>query len=192
VLAQDQPDDESLIQRVAEGDRQAFAALVERHGAPLYRYLQGVARDPTAAEDALQDAFTAVWRSASTFRGESGARTWLYTLARNALAHRYRRAENRRDVVTSLEELGAEAGWGDPSTGDHVLRALEDRESVQKALAALSPADREVLALLDVEELSAKEAADALGIGVGALKSRLHRARLRLLGELRKEGSSER
>jgi RNA polymerase sigma-70 factor (ECF subfamily) len=180
-------DDAGLIERVAAGDRRAFAVLVERHHAPLYRYLVGVARDAAAAEDALQDAFAAAWRKASTFRGASSGRTWLYTLARNALAHRYRRHENRPDVAESLEALGGAAGWGEPSSGDRVLAALEDRDRVQKALARLSPDDREVLALLDVEELSAKEAAEALGIGVGALKSRLHRARLRLLAELGKE-----
>jgi RNA polymerase sigma-70 factor (ECF subfamily) len=185
-------DDEigAQLRRVAAGDRAAFSALVEAQWAPLFRFIDGVARDAAAAEDALQEAFIAVWRSAGTYRGESSGRTWLYTVARNALHRRHRRRADRpgaSEPLDTLEELGAAAGWGDPSSEDRVLSALDDRERVHRALAHLSPDDREVLVLLDMEELSAKEAAETLAIGVAALKSRLHRARLRLVAELGKE-----
>jgi RNA polymerase sigma-70 factor (ECF subfamily) len=187
-------DDAALIERVASGDRRAFTVLVERHGAALYRFLVPLVGDAAVAEDALQDAFAAVWRHAGTFRGASSGRTWLYTIARHAVTHRLRRHENRpgfAESLESLEDLGDAAGWGDPSSGDRVMAALEDRDRVQKALATLSPEDRELLALVDVEELSVKEAAEAVGVGVAALKSRLHRARLRLLAQLGKEVSHE-
>ena len=176
--------------RIAAGDRGAFAALVESQWAPLFRFLDGVARDRAAAEDALQDAFVSVWKNAGTFRGEASGRTWLYTVARNALHRRHRRRADRpgaAEPLDTLEELGAAAGWGDPSSEDRVLSALDDRDRVHRALRRLSGDDREVVVLLDVEELSAKEAAEALGIGLAALKSRLHRARLRLVAELQKE-----
>lgn len=190
-------DDDALIRAVAGGDRRAFHALVERHWAPLYRFLVAMigVREPAAAEDALQEAFTAVWTHAGTYRGESRGRTWLYTIARNAVSHRYRRRENRPELAVSLDasldELGVEAGFGDLTSGERVLRAIEDRDRVRKALGALSPGDREIVTLIDVEELTAEEAASALEIGVAALKSRLHRARLRLMAELRKEVSDE-
>lgn len=177
-------DDDALIRRVAGSDRAAFTALLERHWAPLYRYLGSLAKDPAAAEDALQEAFISVWRSAAGFRGEAGGRTWLYTIARNALHRGRRRAPDQTEALTSLDELGAAAGWGDQSSGDRVLAALEDRDRVRKAMRALSAEDNEVLLLVDVEELTAEEAARALEISVAAVKSRLHRARLRLCAEL--------
>lgn len=186
------PDDAELIRLTAAGDRRAFALLVERHHGALYRFLGGVTRDDAAAEDALQDAFAAAWQGAAGFRGEASGRSWLYTLARNALYRRYRRHDSRPELSESLDELGAAAGWGDPSSGDCVLRSLEDRERVRKAMTALAPDDREILVLLDVEELSAREAAEVLGQSVPAVKSRLHRARLRLLAALREEGSDGR
>ena len=182
-----QLDDVTLIRRIAAGDRAAFAVLVQRYWAPMYRHASAVTRDGAAAEDALQEAFTAVWRSAAGFRGDVSGRAWLFTIGRNALGHRLRRRAGEPDEMASLEDLGAAAGWGDPSSGDRVMEAIEDRDRVQKALAALSPDDGEVLVLVDVEELTADEAASGLGISVPALKSRLHRARLRLLGELGKE-----
>lgn len=179
-------DDVTLIARVAERDRAAFAALVDRHWAPMWRYAAQLGRDPAAAEDALQETFASVWRGAATFRGES-ARGWLYAIARRALGHELRRRADEAEAVGSIDDLGEAAGWGDAGAHDRVLAALEDRDRVRKALAALAPADREVVVLCDVEELSNDEAAAALEIGVPALKSRLHRARLRLIAELRKE-----
>ena len=191
------PDDAELIRRSAGGDRHAFALLVERHHAALFRFLRGMASDAAAAEDALQDAFAAAWTGAPGFRGEASGRSWLFTLARNALSRRYRRLEHRRGNVESFDSmeplaaLGEAAGWGDAACGDRVLSALEDRDRVRKGLRALSTEDRELLVRLDVEELSAREAAEALGMKVGALKSRLHRARLRLLAQLGKEEPHE-
>jgi RNA polymerase sigma-70 factor (ECF subfamily) len=185
-------DDVTLLARVAERDRDAFAVLVERHWAPMWRFAAHAGRDAAAAEDALQETFAAVWRSAGTFRGGPGARGWLYAIARRALGHELRRRADEPEIVGSIDDLGEAAGWGDAGAHGRVVAALEDRDRVRKALAALAPADRDVVVLCDVEELSADEAAAALELGVPALKSRLHRARLRLLAELRKEGDDAR
>jgi RNA polymerase sigma-70 factor (ECF subfamily) len=185
-------DDVTLIARVASGDRAAFSALVERHWAPMYRFASHSARDAAAAEDALQETFAAVWRSAGTFRGEAGARGWLYAIARRALGREVAARKDAPEPLEAIGELGEAAGWGDAAAGPCVLAALEDRDHVRKALAALAEPDREVIVLCDVEELTNDEAAAALDVGVAALKSRLHRARLRLLAELRKEGDDAR
>ena len=182
----------TLLARVAGGDRDAFSALVERHWAPMYRFAAHAARDAAAAEDALQETFTAVWKSAGTFRGTASARGWLYAIARRALGHEIGARAAEPASLESLDDLGEAAGWGDAAAGASVLAAFEDRDRVHKALAALSPTDREVLVLCDVEELTNDEAAAALDLGAAAVKSRLHRARLRLMAELRKEGDDAR
>lgn len=177
--------DAALIARIAHGDRDALGPLVRRHWASMYRYASRVSRDPSIAEDALQDTFLAVLEHAGTFRGEGSARAWLYTLARNALRRRYRRRMDepgRVERVDDVETLGAAAGFG----GDlGFLAALEDRQEITRALARLSDDDREVLALVDAEGVSIEEAAASLGLGEAALKSRLHRARLRFMGAMR-------
>jgi RNA polymerase sigma-70 factor (ECF subfamily) len=182
-------DDSTLLLRVAGGDRGAFAALVERHWASMHRYATVAGRDGAAAEDALQEAFTAVWRFAGSYRGGC-ARAWLYTIAKNALHHELKARLCPADD-DAIEGLGRAAGWGDAHTGDRVLRTIEDRDCLNKALSRLSLEDREAVLLVDVEELTAEEAAQALGLGTAALKSRLHRARLRLCAELAKEASDE-
>ena len=187
----DNAEDVSLLGRIADGDRKAFSAFVERHWGRMYKCAFATSGNGAAAEDALQEAFLAVWRHASDFRGGS-ARAWLFAIARSAACHEIRRHVGEPKSLLSLEDLGAAAGWGDSASGDRVLRGIEDRERLQKALSALTPEDQDALLLLDVEELQAEEAACALGIGVAAMKSRLHRARLRLMAELSKEADDGR
>jgi RNA polymerase sigma-70 factor (ECF subfamily) len=186
------PEDEStpdrdLIARTAAGDRRAFERIVERHAAAVLRLATAVTDDPASAEDVLQQAFLSAYRNAASFRAESSARTWLLTIARNA-AYRVRAKRGREDLMDEpLMTLGREAGWGsdDPEA---LAIAAERRGALTSALRSLSPGDREVLILRDVEGLSGQEAADVLRIKSRALKSRLHRARLRLAGALRAGG----
>lgn len=187
----DNAEDVALLSRIAAGDRRAFSTFVERHWARMYKCAFATSGNGAAAEDALQEAFLAVWRHAGDFRGGS-ARAWLFAIARSAACHEIRRHAGEPKSLVSLEDLGAAAGWGDMSSGDRLIVRIEDRERVQKALAALSTEAQDALLLLDVEELQAEEAACALGIGVGAMKSRLHRARLRLMAELTKEADDGR
>ncbi|MFO0761472.1 MAG: RNA polymerase sigma factor [Byssovorax sp.] len=179
------PDDVTLIARIAARDEDALEALFVRHYAPMSRHAALLSGDAALAEDALQEAFVAVWQHASTYRGPS-PRAWLYTVARNALRRQIRMRSADSDAL-SLEELGERAGWGDSEAGSRVLAAIESRVSVREALAGLDPSDREVLSLIDVEGLSLDEAATALDLTLAALKSRLHRARLRFVARLNAE-----
>lgn len=170
--------DEELIRRSAAGDRRAFESLVSRHEQALYRYATrscGSARD---AEDALQDGLLAAWRGAATFRGEAAARTWLFQVLIHACRRRQRRRAGepeRHDGLEQAEPLPSGERGADERVADAQLgRALEE------ALAELPGEAREVLLLRDVEGLSGDEAAAALGLGLAAMKSRLHRARLEL------------
>lgn len=179
--------DEELLKRTAAGDREAFDEVVVRHQAAVFRFARAATDGAAAAEDVLQETFLAAWRGASSFQGRSAVRTWLLTIARNqAWHHRERMARIPVDDVP-LPELGVAAGWGDQSPEEGALRS-QRRDRLARALAALTPGEREILVLRELEELSGEETAIALGIGLAAMKSRLHRARLRLAAELGKEG----
>jgi RNA polymerase sigma-70 factor, ECF subfamily len=162
---------------------------VERHQAAVYRFVRTLGPDPAACEDVLQETFLAAWRSAAAFRGESSARTWLLTIARNAAMRQYRRrmGEPDRADLASLDDLGAAAGWGSQITPEAAAIRGEERAAIARALDALDPDDRRVLVLRDLEQMSGEEAANMLGVTLPALKSRLHRARLRLAARLRGE-----
>jgi len=189
-------DDLTLIQRAAGGDKDAFEQLVERHQASVYRFLRTLVRDASTCEDALQETFLAVWRNASAFRGESSPRSWLLTIARHAAMRQFRRRVGEPqpddfapldDDVTSLLDLGLAAGWGSPVNPEAAAIRGEERASIARALDSLDADDRRVLVLRDLEQMTGEEAAAILGLTLPALKSRLHRSRLRFAAHLRKE-----
>ncbi len=180
--------DVTLVRLTASGDRSAFARLVERHRDAVYRYARLLAANREEAEDALQETFIRALRGAGGFSGEGSVRSWLLTIARNALLSARRRRVGQPAVtedLDSLDELGARAGWGDPSTPEQIVLRLERASLLERALATLSAEDREVILARDLEQLSAAETAALLGLGLQAMKSRLHRARLRLVAALR-------
>lgn len=165
----------------------AFTSLVERHADPVYRFLRSLGAETADAEDALQDCFVSAWRSAASFTGADSARGWLYSIARNALRRQYRRRVGEPRHTESLEVLGAQAGWG---TQSDLLPRLEAISELEWALSQLPTEEREIVALRDLEGLTGPEASEALGITTAAMKSRLHRGRLRLMGLLRRGESS--
>lgn len=182
-------DDVALLRRAGSGDREAFARLVDTHQATVFRFIRTLGPDAATCEDVLQETFLAAWRSAATFRGDSSVRTWLFTIARNTTARQYRRraGEPQREDLASLDDLGVAAGWGTEADPEALAMQQETRSAVARALDALDPEDRRVLVLRDLEQLNGEEAAAILGLTLAALKSRLHRARLRFAAHLRKE-----
>jgi RNA polymerase sigma-70 factor, ECF subfamily len=182
-------DDVDLLRRTGSGDREAFGRFVDRHEAAVFRFIRTLGPDLSAAEDALQESFLAAWRSAATFRGESSVRTWLFTIARHATHRQYRRRAGEPDPreFATLDDLGVAAGWGTAADPEVAAIRGEQRQAIAQALDALDPEDRRVLVLRDLEQLSGDEAAEVLGLTLPALKSRLHRARLRFAAHLRKE-----
>ncbi|HET9594685.1 MAG TPA: RNA polymerase sigma factor [Anaeromyxobacteraceae bacterium] len=170
--------DEALVRRSAGGETRAFERLVARHEAALYRYALRICGSERDAEDALQDGLLAAWRGAATFRGESAARTWLFQVVIHACRRRHRRRAgepDRHEAVDAAVGLAADAPRQDDRAAARQVGAALDR-----ALAGMADEAREVLLLRDVEGLSGEDAAAALGLGVAAMKSRLHRARLEL------------
>lgn len=170
--------DEELIRRSAGGDQEAFETLVTRHELALFRFASRACGSRRDGEDALQDGLLAAWRGAGTFRGEASARTWLYQV----VVHACRRRQRRRSGEPAQAE-GLEAAEAMPADGRNPEERLADGElaaALERSLAGMPEEAREVLLLRDVEGLSGEETAAALGLGVAAMKSRLHRARLEL------------
>lgn len=187
-----QRDDLSLLRAAEDGDEAAFAALVERYEGPIYRFGRSLVRTDADAEDVLQESFLSVWRTVrgggARKQGDSSVRSWLFTIARHAAYRKGRRRAGEPAQHESLERMGSAAGWGHHEDPERLAAALESRELLGTALAALPDESREVIVLRDVEGLTGPEAAEVLGIELGAVKSRLHRARLALRAALR-EGS---
>lgn len=171
-------DDARLLQLTAGGDDVAFARFVERHQGGVWRRALALSGQTADAEDLLQETFLAAWRHAASFRGgpSASARAWLLTIAHHAWQRMGRRSVPVIAVAEeeSLEALALRAGWGSDDADD------DRRATVQEALSRLTPDDRQLLLLRDVEELGGEEVAALLGLSLAAMKSRLHRARLRL------------
>ncbi|MFD8560853.1 RNA polymerase sigma factor [Streptosporangium canum] len=161
-----------VLARVADGDAGALTELYERYSGPLSAFLYRLAGDRGTAEEILQDTLLAVWRSAGTYRSRSAVSTWLFGVAR-------RQAHNRLRGVPP--PLAAEPPDGaDPLPGPEELAVGGER--VQAALARLPLAQREVVVLSFLNDLSHQEISEVLGIPVGTVKSRLHHARATLRG----------
>jgi RNA polymerase sigma-70 factor (ECF subfamily) len=175
--------DATLIGRTAAGDRTAFERLVRRHQAAVLRFARALAHDETDAEMALQETFLAAWRAAGRFRYDASARTWLLSIARHAIYRRHRRWADDPAPFVSLRELGKAAGWG--IEDESFVDRLVDAEALAGACGSLSPEDREMLILRELEGLSPDEAASVAGLSEGTARNRLHRARLRLMTKLR-------
>ena len=177
-------DDRSLAQRVGNGDRAAFEMLMRRHNRRLYRLARSMLRDDAEAEDALQDAYLSAYRSIGQFRGDAALSTWLSRLVLNECLARMRRQARRDNIVridnpTSHDQLDTMSA-STSDTPDQALVRAEMRALIERKLDELPEAFRTVFVLRCVEEMSVEETAQALGITTGAVKVRLHRARMML------------
>lgn len=171
--------DEVLLTAVARGDQDALRTLYERHAAVMLRLIRRLTSSPGIAEEILQEAWLAAWRSAPSFRGDSSIRSWLLGVAR-------RQAHNRlRRVSPTLVDLDQAIDVADPQPGveDQVL-ANAEQQRVAEAIRALPEHLRDVLVLALVEELPYQDVSAVLDIPVGTVKSRMSHARKRLAAAL--------
>lgn len=177
--------DRGVLERVAAGDTESFALLVERHERRLVQLCRHMLRDPGEAEEAVQEVFLKAFRKAPSFRPRGRVFTWLYRIAVNHCLNILR----RRSIVRFVS-LGRSAREDDEGTGDgqHTEPAdgapdaadrLEQRRrlrALRRALDRLPPSQRTVVVLVRLEGLSYRDAAAAMEISVKALESRLVRA----------------
>jgi RNA polymerase sigma-70 factor (ECF subfamily) len=165
------PTDGELIQRVAVGDAGAFELLYRRYARPVFGLALRRLGDRMRAEDAVQETFAAVWRSARTYRPERGpGAPWLYAVARNAVVDR---ARHKTDSPTEVPDMRAETSF----VAWRVHRALE----------ILPESERDVLELAYWGGLSQSEVAQFLGIPLGTVKTRTRAGLGRLAGVLEGE-----
>jgi RNA polymerase sigma factor (sigma-70 family) len=183
--------DEALVALVARADEHALGELYDRIGRIAFGLAMRVLRDDGLAEDAVQEAFMAVWRSAASFSAERGkASTWVLTLVHRRAVDIVRREDRRRAAPLTRE---AAAALADPGAGTEEAAWLRfERERVQDALGKLPDVQREALELAYYGGFSQSELAERLGVPLGTIKSRMFAglARLReLLDESTEEGS---
>lgn len=176
--ALDDAEDRALMARHVAGDREAFSALFNRHRDRLWAVALRTTGDPEEAADALQDAAVSAFRAAAGFRSESAVGTWLYRIVVNACLDRVRRQAARPTVRYPDEQSPAwQRAVRDPSD---MAETRDLRIVLEQALATLPVEQRAAVVAVDVEGLSVEEAAEALGIPVGTVKSRCARGRARL------------
>jgi RNA polymerase sigma-70 factor (ECF subfamily) len=173
--------DEALVALAARSEQSALAELYDRYGRTAYGLAFRVLRDATLAEDAVQDAFLTIWRTASRFVPEKGkASTWILTLVHRRAVDTVRREQRRR-----ADSLDRAAEPSVPGVDEDAWLRLQ-RERVQEALKHLPDAQREALELAYYGGFSQSELAERLGQPLGTIKSRMFGglSRLReLLGE---------
>jgi RNA polymerase sigma-70 factor (ECF subfamily) len=181
--------DEALVALVARGDEGALSELYDRVGRIAYGLALRVLRDERHAEDAVQEAFLQVWRSAATFRAERAkASTWILTLVHRRAVDLVRREQRRQAEPLTDESV---AGQATEETDEAAWLRFE-RERVQAALKQLPDVQREALELAYYGGFSQSELAERLGVPLGTIKSRMFAglARLReLLDDSTQEGS---
>jgi RNA polymerase sigma-70 factor (ECF subfamily) len=170
--------DEALMTAVREGDLAKLGLLFERYHVPLFDFLSRVTGDRQAAEDLVQDIFVRVLKYRATYRDDGSFETWVYRIARNARADYFR---TRRPA----EPLAADA-FERPESGAGPARQLEatrERARLRRALMLLREDKRELIVLARFQGMKHDRIAELLGIEVGAVKVRIHRA-LRELREI--------
>jgi RNA polymerase sigma-70 factor, ECF subfamily len=172
--------DSALLIRVAERDRVAFELLYQRYVRSVFGLALRRLRDRQRAEDAVQETFTAVWRSAGSYRPDRGpAAPWLYAIARNAIVDRMRARHEPPAEVPDL--ASAEPGPSDQAESSFVSWR------VHRALEELPDKEREVVELAYWSGLSQSEVAEFLHIPLGTVKTRTRSALSRLAGVLEGE-----
>jgi RNA polymerase sigma-70 factor (ECF subfamily) len=181
-----------LIERVKGGDHDAFDVLFQRYFGTVYRQAVRLTGNREEAEEVVQEVFLTVYGKIRTFRGASTFSTWLYRVTANAALSRLRRRKKGDelpldDYLPSFREDGHHRvrpviDWSNEL--EDRLASTERQRLIQQALDQLSPVDKAVVVLSDLEGLSDREIASTLGLSVSAVKARLHRSRLFLRGKL--------
>lgn len=171
-----QVDDRILLQAAKDGDVDAFAVLVRRHQGAVYRIALRMLGSEADAQDAAQETFVRAWRALGRFRHDSAVSTWLYRIVTRRCLDLI--AARRPAVALDGGELAA---GGDPA---ETAERRERLRAVTRAIAALPGDQRAALVLREFEGLSYEEVAHVLSISVGAVKSRIHRARLGVLKQM--------
>jgi RNA polymerase sigma-70 factor (ECF subfamily) len=189
VTSQAGIDEAVLVAQAKDGDTRAFGDLVRRYEGKIFRLANHITQNREDAEDVLQETFMKAYEHLEQFKGDSKFYTWIVRIAVNQALMKLRRRKSDKSV--SLDEqidTGEDtvvreiAAWGEDP--EQQFSREELGEILDGAIDSLEPPYRSVFVLRDVEDLSTEETAEALGLSVPAVKSRLLRARLQLREKL--------
>jgi RNA polymerase sigma-70 factor (ECF subfamily) len=175
-------DDRRLIAECLGGRREAFGELVSRYQVRLYNAAARLVGNPDDAADVVQEAFLNAYQSLHTFKGDAEFFTWLYRIAFNTAISQKR----KKRAVISLDGKGGGDPNVEPTDPSEFVRPgaqlerTEDETRLHDALGRLSFEHRDVLVMKDLDGLKYEEIAEVLGVPIGTIRSRLHRARLEL------------
>ena len=173
--------DQILVERVKQGDKQAFDLLVLKYQSRLVKLISRYMRDHAEVMDVAQEAFIKAYRALPNFRGDSAFYTWLYRIAINT-AKNHLASQSRRSVEMSVDIHEAEQYAGawelrDSASPERLLMRDEIQETVAKAIAELPDDLRMAITLRELEGLSYEDIADAMDCPIGTVRSRIFRAR---------------
>lgn len=177
--------DIALVERSKAGDTAAFEVLVRQYDRQIYRTALHITQNREDAEDITQDVFFKAFQKLEQFQGNSKFSTWLVRIAVNESLMRLRRRKTSRtvsmdqDVETEEGAIPRDFAEWRPNP-EQIFSQSELGDILRKTIAGLPPGFRTVFTLRDIESLSTEETAEALGLSIPAVKSRLLRARLQL------------
>jgi RNA polymerase sigma-70 factor (ECF subfamily) len=182
--------DQLLVDRVREGDKQAFDLLVAKYQRRLMRLLSRIVHDPAEAEDVVQETFIKAYRALRHFRGDSAFYTWLYRIgintAKNFLATQGRRTPTSTDADSEQAEAFNDGEHlRDINTPESMLASKQIAQTVNAAMDALPVDLRTAIALREIEGLSYEEISDIMACPIGTVRSRIFRAREVIADKLR-------
>lgn len=176
------PDDRTLAARITARDGAAFEALMRQHNGRLFRVARAILKDDADAEDVLQDAYLDAYRNMSQFRGDSQLGTWLVRIVANRALMRLRKQKRDRVVIpiaTRRRDDETPKDYADQTSESPTNAAAraEVRRLLERRIDELPMTFRAVFVLREIEELSADEVAQCLGIPAATVRTRLFRAR---------------
>jgi RNA polymerase sigma-70 factor (ECF subfamily) len=188
------PGDNALVERVLDGDTDAFTVLMRRHNRLLFRTARSILKDDAEAEDVLQDAYLLAFRGLARFRGEASLSTWLTRIVLNVALGRQRKNSRRAEII-QFDSAGPlePAEYGLPSGGaceeEPEMAAIraETRQLLEKKIDELPEAFRTVFVLREIEDLSVEQVGAALGIREATVRTRHFRGRALLRASLSRE-----
>lgn len=168
--------DHALVRRCQNGDKRAMETLMRQYQQWVYNIAYGMVSNPEDASDVAQDVFLWLWENIGQFRFKSKFSTWLYRIVTNRCLNL---KDQRKRRKTDPMEIDDSQPWVplDTTTPERTVLLAEQREILQKALAALKDDYRKILILREMQDLSYEELAQVLGCSVGRVRSRLHEAR---------------
>lgn len=183
-------DDGALVERTLSGDRDAYASIMRRYNSRLYRLARATLRDDMEAEDALQDAYLAGYRSLGQYRRDAALSTWLSRLVLNQCFARMRREARRHNVVPITRTIDTREleSVADPAEGPEIEAMRSQlRSLLERKLDELPEDFRLAFVMRDVEDMSVGDVAQCLGIAEATVRSRAFRARALLRVSLARE-----